>query len=180
MTKCWSLFLVLPLIASCVAPSSPPPRPVAAPAPVATPAPLPAPVTVDRFTGDWSVADLSPGEWRYNRAGAASVARFAVGSQAPLASISCSGGQVTLARSGVIPADMAATLNIRSSFAERNLPIRVSVADRTLTATLAGRDPMWDQIMYSRGRFLIEATRQPPLLVPTRPEVARVIEDCRR
>ena len=40
-------------------------------------------------------------------------------------------------------------------------------------------DPLWDQIIYSRGRFLIEGTRQSPIIVPARAEVARVIEDCR-
>ena len=181
MTKRWSLFAILPLLASCVAPSSAPPRPAPAPSPAPAPAPSSptAPAIVDRFSGDWSVADLSPGEWRYSRNGPASIAHFAVGNQPALASISCSGGQVTVARSGVIPADIAAVIIIRSSFAERSLPIRVDMADRTVTATLPGRDPLWDQISYSRGRFLIEATRQAPLLVPSRPEVVRVIEDCR-
>lgn len=175
------LFIILPLLASCVAPSGP-----VAPTPAPRPAPRPAPVApaapavVDRYAGDWSVADLPPGEWRYSSDGRSSIARFTAGNGPVQASISCTGGQVTLARSGIIPADMAVMFNIRTSFAERQLPIHVDVSGRMLTTTLPGRDPLWDQIIYSRGRFLIEATRQAPLLVPTRSDIARVVEDCRR
>jgi hypothetical protein len=134
---------------------------------------------VDRYAGDWSAADVSPGDWSYSRDTRGSSARFAIGTASAQASISCTAGQITLARAGVIPADIAAMLNIRSSFAERQLPIRIDMAGRMLTATLPARDPLWDQLIYSRGRFVIEATRQAPIIVPTRPEVARVIEDCR-
>ena len=171
------------LLASCVAPSAPvaPPRPAAAPAPAPAAAPTvpAASPTVDRYSGDWSVADVAPGEWYYASTAAGSSARF-VHSNGPVqASISCASGQITLARTGVVPAGVAGTLNIRNSFAERALPIRVDTAGRMLTATLAAQDALWDQLIYSRGRFLIEATRQAPIIVPTRPEIARVIEDCR-
>lgn len=180
MIRRLSLFAILPLVASCVAPSGPV-APAPTPRPVSAPAPMPpaARPTVDRYSGDWSVADVTPGEWRYAAAGSGSIARFANGTGPIQASISCSAGQVTIARAGTIPADIAAIINIRNSFAERSLPIRVDVASRMLTATLPARDPLWDQLIYSRGRFLIEATRQTPIIVVTRPEVARVIEDCR-
>lgn len=176
------LFVILPLLASCVAPSGGPAAPMATPAPTAAPvrpAP-PTPAVADRYSGDWSVAELTPGEWHYARNGAASVARFVQGNGPVIASISCAAGQVTLARAGMIPADMAALFNVRTSFAERSLPIRVDHGERMVSTTLPGRDPLWDQISYSRGRFLIETTRQAPLLVPARPEIARVVEDCRR
>lgn len=174
-------FALLPLLTSCVAPSAP----VAPPRPVAVPVPAPAPSfpttrpTAERYAGDWSAADVAPGEWRYARDARGSHAHFAISSGVVQASISCAAGQVTLARAGVIPADIAAMLNIRNSFAERQLPIRVDTAGRMLTASLPARDPLWDQLIYSRGRFVIESTRQAPIIVPTRPEIARVIEDCR-
>ena len=87
---------------------------------------------------------------------------------------------ISLTRTGIIPQDIAAFITVRSSFAERRLPIHsASQTDRRLTTRLPARDPVWDQIVYSRGRFLIEATMQQPIIVPTRAEVARVIEDCR-
>lgn len=177
--------IALPLLASCVAPRGVAPAPApAAPPPVAAPAPIPAhpaprPTVNDRYQGDWSVADLGPGEWRYRREGAASVAHFGLTNEGTEAMIRCEGGQVTLSRMGVIPADMGAFINVRNSFAERQLPIRSASRGWLTAAPLPASDPLWDQIIYSRGRFLIEATRNEPMLVPTRPEVARVIEDCR-
>lgn len=177
--------IALPLLASCVAPRGATPAPApSAPSSAAAPAPAPAhpvprPTANDRYQGDWSVADLGPGDWRYRREGAASAAHFGLANEGTQAMIRCEGGMVTLSRMGVIPADIAAFINVRSSFSERQLPIR-SAAGGWLTAVeLPASDPLWDQIIYSRGRFLIEATRNEPKLVPTRPDVARVIEDCR-
>ncbi len=173
-------FALLPLIASCVAPrqaapAAPAPRPAVAPR-----AAPPTPAAVDRYAGDWSVAEIGPGEWRYGRDGGASVARYGLGDEAVAVMLRCEAGQIVIARDGVVPADMPVRLNIRSSFAERQLPIRVtSATGRMLAATLPASDPIWDQIVYSRGRFVIEATRNPPIIVPTRPEVARIVEDCR-
>ncbi|MBX9727978.1 MAG: hypothetical protein K2X31_03625 [Sphingopyxis sp.] len=177
--------IALPFLASCVAPRASAPAPVSTPAPaVAAPvpgpaAPAPRPTANDRYQGDWSVADLGPGEWRYRREGAASAAHFGLANEGAEATIRCEGGMVTLSRMGVIPADMAAFINVRTSFAERQLPIRSASRGWLTAAPLAARDPLWDQIIYSRGRFLIEATRNEPMLVPTRSDVARVIEDCR-
>lgn len=172
------LFLILPMLASCVAPSGGPVAPTATPSPRPAPAPsIPAtPVMVDRYSGDWSVAELTPGEWRYARSAAGSSANFTTAVYPALVSISCHSGQIRLTRVGMMPADM---LNIRTSAAERSLPMQVSMVDRSPSATLDARDPLWDQISYSRGRFLIEATRQAPLIVPARPEIVRVVEDCR-
>ena len=168
-------FFALPLLASCVGPATPPPAAAPAPRPAA---PMPAPpATVERHQGDWSYAPLTPGDWRHSRDGAASVAHFASGGGAATVMLRCDAGRISLMRAGVVPADMAAAFNIRTSAAERQVPMRHT--HPMLTMTLPARDPLWDQIVYSRGRFVIEATRQPALIVPTRPEIARVVEDCR-
>jgi hypothetical protein len=44
---------------------------------------------------------------------------------------------------------------------------------------LQARDPLLDQIAFSRGRFTIEAPGAAMLVIPAWPEAARVIEDCR-
>ena len=144
------------------------------------PIPAPAPVTSDRYQGDWSVADLGPGDWRYTRDGAASQALFAAAS-APSAILRCSAGQISLIRDALVPADTAAFLTVRTSFGDRQLPLRPvpGAGARMMGATLPAADPLWDQMLYSRGRFVVEATRNAPLLLPTRPELSRVVEDCR-
>ncbi len=180
--------ITLPLLASCVAPQLAPSGQgpvVAVPAPPRgpqTPAP-PAPPALganDRFVGDWSVADLTPGEWQRlapATPGGAPVATFNANGQA-LAAIGCSNGSITLGRFGAVPVGTALGMTVRTSFALRELPVRVA-NDRTIYATLDARDPLWDQIIYSRGRFVVETTGMNPLLIPTRPEIARMVEDCR-
>jgi hypothetical protein len=48
-----------------------------------------------------------------------------------------------------------------------------------VSAALAANDPLLDAMVFSRGRFSIEVTGLPRLIIPTWPEPARVIEDCR-
>lgn len=134
---------------------------------------------VDRYAGDWSIDELTPGEWRISRSGGVSRVTFADGRGAVQAVIACGNSAISLGRSGAAPADAAVSMRIRNSFALRELSVRVDHAARLIYTSLDARDPLWDQISYSRGRFLIEASAQPPLILPVRPEIARVIEDCR-
>lgn len=171
---------LMPLLASCVAPSTPPP---ATPAPpVARPAPAPAPVPVaDRYAGDWSVDELTPGEWVLRH----QVLYFTDDSDRSMVQISCSApGIISLARNGTVAQEIPAGFRIRTSSGERTVPIEIRVQGRTaqgnqLIAGVNARDPLWDSILYSRGRFVIETTMQAPLILPTRPALQRVVEDCR-
>jgi len=85
--------------------------------------------------------------------------------------VRCEAGQVSLARPGA----SGNALVVRTSFGERRLPAGAPDS----TATLAAADPLLDQMVFSRGRFLIQADGAPTLIVPAWPEPARVIEDCR-
>jgi hypothetical protein len=169
---------MLPILASCVAPSRPAPTPAPRPA-ASAPAPAPAAPAIapERYAGDWSVADLTPGDWRYSASGNDSSVRFGEGNNI-LAELRCAGGTLTLVRNSTINSDGTAYITVRSSFGERRLPSPLRGAG-LITASLPAADPLWDQIIYSRGRVLIESTRQAPIIVPTRAELARVIEDCR-
>ncbi len=168
------------MLASCVGPgASPAPAPVrpATPRPAA-PTPAPAAPTVDRHEGDWSFAPLSAGEWVHRRDGNASVALFGTAGGNAAAMLRCEAGQLLIGRAAG-PAG-ASGLNLRTSFAERALTTRALNANVPMqVASLPATDPLFDQIIYSRGRFVIESQGQSPLIVPTRPEIARVIEDCR-
>jgi hypothetical protein len=73
---------------------------------------------------------------------------------------------VTIVRPG---APMAA-LTIATDTASKALPIN---------GRLSAYDPMLDAIAFSRGRFLISGGPAPALAVPSWPEAARAIEDCR-
>lgn len=171
---------ILPVLASCVAPQ----RATPAPTPVLYPAPAPAaPVTAapvsDRYAGDWSVDPLTPGSWQRRPTTSGFSAVFVDGGGDAIALIGCSSSQIVIARFGE-PGEGAAAMAVRTSFARRDLTgTRVGGPAPSLYGSASARDLLWDQIIYSRGRFLVEATGMAPVILPTRPEIARVVEDCR-
>lgn len=180
MKRFLSSSAIVLMLGSCVGTPAPVPAPARPPV-AASPRPsLPAGPAAERFAGDWSVADVPVAEWRYSRQGGISAARL-IGSSATdvRAMLSCEGGNISIIRPGDLPMDIATVMTVRTSAGERRLPLMANHSNRTIYATLPARDPMWDQIAYSRGRFVIEATMQAPLLAPVRPELLRVIEDCR-
>jgi len=68
-------------------------------------------------------------------------------------------------------------LTIRTSFGERTLPTQQFSLEAR--ADLPAADPLLDQIVFSRGRFLVRADGVADLILPTWPEPARAIEECR-
>lgn len=182
-------FVLVPLMAACVPPGAVPepvsaPDPVSAPqqqaarpAPITTAPPRPAPPVTPSSTviAAWADASLSPGRWSYQAArGASSRALFGPVA-APSFTIACEPGRlVSLVRGGA----PAGTLTIRTSSTARTLSGALS-ADG-LRAQLPANDPILDAIAFSRGRFAVEAPGVPALVIPAWPELARVVEDCRR
>jgi hypothetical protein len=81
--------------------------------------------------------------------------------------------QIVLMRPGVA----GGALTIVTSFGER--AIAGSGGPGQATATLAASDPLFDQMVFSRGRFLVRTERGGDLILPAWPEPARVIEECR-
>jgi hypothetical protein len=61
------------------------------------------------------------------------------------------------------------------------LTIATDTATRTLppNGRLSAYDPLLDAIAFSRGRILVSGGTGPALAVPSWPESARAIEDCR-
>lgn len=149
----------------------PPPRPAPAPrpAPPAPPPPSAAP--------DWPAAPLTPGEWIWGPEGGQSVARF--GGNLLVLRCDRAAGAITLLRGG---------LTAGSATGPEPLTVTATAGVRTLTATprgdalavtLPARDPVFDAMAFSRGRFRVETPGADPLIVPSWPEVSRVTEDCR-
>lgn len=160
-----STFLALTLLVACVprpAPPEPSPPPPPAPAPPAEPAP-PAPV-------EWEDAPASPGDWRLQGGSAA----FGSAQEVQFVVRCEEGRQVSLIRAG---ARDGAVLTVRTTYGARALP--AMAAAEGLAARLSAADPLLDAIVFSRGRFAIEAQGLPRLIVPAWPEPARVVEDCR-
>jgi len=155
------------LIAGCV-PRQPPPAPTPPPAraPAPAPAPLPAPAPVA-----WEDGEASPGDWTYRDEGGGSSAAFGAG---PVFVLRCeTSREISLVRAG----GAGRALVVRTSYGDRALP--AAPAAGGLAARLAASDPLLDQMLFSRGRFAVEAEGTPRLVLPAWPEPARVVEDCR-
>ncbi|HWT13393.1 MAG TPA: hypothetical protein VN231_11610 [Allosphingosinicella sp.] len=155
------------LLASCAprpAPPAVPPPPPPAPQPPAPPPP-PAPRA-------WQDAPISPGDWSLGVGPGGAEAAF--GSSERQLLVRCEPNrQVSLSRIG----GTGDALTVRTSNSERALP--ASPRESGLAARLDAGDPLLDAIVFSRGRFAVEAAGVPLLIVPAWPEPARVIEDCR-
>lgn len=164
------------LVSACAAPRKPPP-PVVAP-PIVRPTPTPAPPPPP---ADWRDAPITPGDWTYGAAASGSVANFGGGSLSPLLALQCdrAANRIVLRRAGSaagpVPLTITTTNATRSFSAAPSAPPQPP----ELVVALAPRDPILDAIVFSRGRFMVEAAGLPTLFLPTWPEVARVVEDCR-
>ena len=163
------IVLSLLMLSACVAPQQaappPPPAPVYTPPPAPPPPPPPA---------DWRDRALTPGDWRYQRTGAGGEAVYGIDPAAPRLALRCArnAGQVWL----VWPGATGPSIAIQTT--ETSAVRTGSVAGAELRLAFPARDPLLDQMAYSRGRIMLTAGGQ-ALIVPSWPEIARVIEDCR-
>ncbi|MBA3677355.1 MAG: hypothetical protein H0W74_08130 [Sphingosinicella sp.] len=160
------------MVAACVPRSAPPPPP-----PPQRPAlPLPPPPPAAR---DWRDFPLTPGNWYYRAEGSETLAMFGAANSEAQLILRCDRArrQVFLWREGV-PTNPV--MIVRTSFTARSLPATIQREPLPYAiASVAANDPILDSMIFSRGRFTIEAQGLPMLVVPSWPEPARVVEDCR-
>ena len=186
-----SLLLAMPLLVACVPPGAIPdpvptpdplpeiqqqaPRPTPRPSAPTPPGPRPAVTPSSTVLAAWADAALSPGRWTYQPARSAGSRALFGPANAPSFQVACAAGRLlNLTRTGAA----AGTLTIRTTSTLRTLPGTRS--DQGLSAQLPANDPLMDAIAFSRGRFAVEAPGVPALVIPAWPELARVVEDCRR
>jgi len=166
------------LLASCVAPPKPAPAP-----PPRRPAPsLPAAPPQQ----DWRDVPLTPGTWTWRGAqGASSIAQFGLPGQPAIFALRCDLGTraIVFSRAGqgaAQPSTAAGAMMFTTSFGPFALPAADGGGQPpAIVAQISARDPRLDQVAFSRGRFLVDLSGQPRLVLPAWPQVARVIEDCR-
>ena len=105
---------------------------------------------------------LTPGPWTYAASATGSEARYGAAF-----SLRCDRATrtVIISRPGAAPT----VLTIATDSVTRNLPVG---------GRLLANDPLLDAIAFSRGRFLVSEGGA-TLAIPTWPEAARSIEDCR-
>ncbi len=127
---------------------------------------------------DASALPTIPGTWTYANTADGSEAMFATSANVPQAWVHCTRltRTITIARPAT---GAAAYLGVWTSSMSRNVPASFNPATARLTINLATYDPLLDAIAGSRGRFALNISTQPPLILPPWPEPARVIDDCR-
>lgn len=181
MRRCWTMASGMIAasalaLAACV-PSAPvpPPAPAPAPAPTATPTPAPAP------SADWQGTPLTPGDWRYVAAGNTTRASFGAASSGAQFVVACDRTlrQVSLIR----PTDLTRSAPMTITTTETTRTLATLLASNTappqVVAALAAHDATLDAIVFTRGRFMVQVPGTSPLYLPSWPEIARVVEDCR-
>ena len=106
---------------------------------------------------------LASGQWSYFATAGGSIAMYGT-----LIQLRCDRATrtITIAR----PDGAPAALTISTDSIERTLPP---------SGRLLATDPLLDAIAFSRGRFLVSDGTGPTVAVPSWPETARSIEDCR-
>lgn len=124
---------------------------------------------------EWASAPRSPGGWAY-RTGGNARSRAVFGPRgAPSFEIACTNqGGIALFRHGA----RAGAITVRTSATMKQLPGSAVAAG--LSAVVPVNDAILDAMAFSRGRFGVEAPGVANLVVPAWPELARVVEDCRR
>jgi len=124
----------------------------------------PAPAT------DWVDRALTPGRWSY----AGGVATYgAPGSGVLTMRCDRDAQQIEVSR----PGEAAGPMTLRATTGAR--AYQAVVNGGRAVASLGIRDPQLDALAFSRGRFLVGLAGAADVIVPTWPEVTRVIEDCR-
>jgi hypothetical protein len=105
-----------------------------------------------------------------------SVARFAAG----LLVLRCNraAGTIVLQRAGAAAGPEPMTITTTSGVRTLSATPQPGPPP-VLAVSLRARDPVIDAMVFSRGRFVVEAPGLPPLYAPSWPEVGRVAEDCR-
>jgi len=159
--------LLVGALVSC-APRQAPPAPTP-PAPTAQPRHEPPRQPPPPAPAAWEDAPLTPGDWRYSSGDNGSAASYGT-----LFALRCDpGGRVTFLLSGA----EGEAIIVRTSDGDRSLAAQPH--REGLVAALPASDGLLDRIVFSRGRFAVEADGAQRLILPSWAEPARVIEDCR-
>jgi len=117
----------------------------------------------------WRVAPVTAGSWSWRPLPGGSEAVFQTSAGVQF-TVRCTlaNRTVALIRSG---APVGASAIVRTTSLERTVPA---------AGALSARDPLLDAMAFSRGRVSIEVPGAPRLILPSWPELARAIEDCRK
>ncbi len=150
-------------------------KPVAPPLPALVYRPLPPPVAP---VANWENGRLTPGIWTYTKDARGGLALYGLPGGTAALSLRCdmTTRRIFVSRRGSV----AAQMTLRATSGARVYDSKPTAGTLPyVAAELSPADPQLDAVAFSRGRFLVGLAGAPDVVVPSWPEVARVIEDCR-
>jgi hypothetical protein len=160
----------------------PPPQSVRAPAPRPTPPPVATTPPAASLGADWRDWPLTPGNWSYRAEPSGPVASFGMAGGDTLFTAQCNkgAGNITIARAGMFAAGETGRMSIRTSSGTATFQVSNAGTAPSFVATpVASTDSQLDNIAFSRGRFVVSVKGATDLVIPSWPEFAKVVEDCR-
>ena len=137
-----------------------------------------APLAAQNIGADFSVATPLSGRWSFVPNAGGGDAVFTDTAGRPQLTLRCTRAtrRVTLFK----PATAAvAAITVWTSSTRRNVAASFNPATASISADLAATDPLLDAMAFSRGRFALSVAGAPSLVVPSWPEVSRLVEECR-
>lgn len=133
----------------------------------------------DDDADDWLYAPLTSGEFVLEIEPGESLALFGDADPTHLFVLRCNKrtGEIGIARRGEAEGEVPMTIRTESrsrTFMSRQVPGYGLIA-----VSLPSRDPLFDAIAVTKGRFAVEVQGHETLYIPPWGEAIRVIEDCR-
>ena len=129
--------------------------------------------TATTVPSDWADAPATPGDWLVREKDGQSQAAF--GDDLVVVTCDRTAGVVSLRIEQ--PGSDASTVSILSTSQARSFS--GARTDQSLTISLQTSDEILDAMVFTRGNFAVSVEGADPLYLPSWPELARVIEDCR-
>jgi hypothetical protein len=129
-------------------------------------------------TVDLKVAAALQGNWTYSTTSEGSQAAFANASALPQLTLHCvrATRHVRISKPAAGP---VSSLTVWTSEMSRSLPAGFDAASGRINSQLAAYDSLLDALALSRARIAVTVAGAPPLVLPSSPEITRVVEDCR-
>jgi len=156
------------------------PPPAAAPAPIVIPAPPPpAPALL---ASDWRERPFALGRWSLVQKDAGSVAQFGPpgGPADFLVRCQTTSKSLHFSRAGSLPEGGVALMTLASTDTRRAYAAtNSSEVPPQIRSETPASDPQLDSLAFSRGRILVSVAGADDLVIPSWPEFARIVEECR-
>ena len=155
-------------------PAPPPVAPIAASAPQLPPPAL--------LAADWRDRPFTAGIWSLGGDDRASVAQFGLPGASPDFLIRCvtASKSIYLSRAGTLHEGGVPAITLASTETAKTYHAANSRGAPTyIWSETPANDPQLDLLAFSRGRILVSIAGMDDLVLPSWPEFARIVEDCR-